>query len=107
MRRVRATTKAHQPACETTPPLTMPLDEGAVTRAIIQALIPLGLRTVEEALQQEVTALASRQNRRQWNTALPTGAPFAIPALRLRDRDNDRRRATGAGDVAQEGSTRN
>jgi transposase-like protein len=40
----------------------MPLDDGTlttpVTLAMIQALIPLGLRAVEEALQAEVTALA-------------------------------------------------
>lgn len=40
----------------------MPLDDGTlttpVTLAMIQALIPLGLRAVEEALRAEVTALA-------------------------------------------------
>ncbi len=40
----------------------MPLDDGSVTTsaalAMIQALIPLGLRAVEEALQAEVQALA-------------------------------------------------
>ena len=40
------------------PPVTIPFDEGAVTLAMMQAVIPLGLRAVDEALQQEVTALA-------------------------------------------------
>lgn len=42
--------------------LAVPLDDGTlttpVTLAMIQALIPLGLRAVEETLQAEVTALA-------------------------------------------------
>ena len=58
MRRVRKASTAHQQAAVATPPLPMPLDYGTVTLAMIQALIPLGLRAVEEALQQEVTALA-------------------------------------------------
>ena len=58
MRRVRKESTAHQQAAVATPPLPMPLDDGTVTLAMIQALIPLGLRAVEEALQQEVTALA-------------------------------------------------
>ena len=39
-------------------PIPVPLAEGSVTLAMIEALIPLGLRAVEEALQQEVRALA-------------------------------------------------
>ena len=38
--------------------LTMPLDDGTAMLAMIQALIPLGLKAVEDALAQEVTALA-------------------------------------------------
>ena len=38
--------------------LTIPLDDGTMMLAMIQALIPLGLRAVEDALVQEVTALA-------------------------------------------------
>src|SRR6476659_7738015 len=38
--------------------LTIPLDDGTVMLAMIQALIPLCLRAVEDALAQEVTALA-------------------------------------------------
>lgn len=58
MRRLRKNIATHQP---TTPPdrQTMaPLDDGTVALSMIQALIPLGLKAVEEALQQEVTALA-------------------------------------------------
>lgn len=57
MRRVRAKSRRHQPV-PTPPQHVLPLDDGSVPLAMIQALIPLGLRAVEEALQQEVTALA-------------------------------------------------
>ena len=40
------------------PQLTIPLDDGTAMLAMIQALIPLGLRAVEDALRREVTALA-------------------------------------------------
>ncbi len=40
------------------PQLAIPLDDGTAMLALIQALIPLGLKAVEQALQQEVTALA-------------------------------------------------
>ena len=47
---------------------TLPLDDGTVmapvTVAMIQALIPLGLRAVEEALVAEVQALAGRRYAR-------------------------------------------
>ena len=65
MRRVRKQATTHQPASEVAPPLPIPLAEGAVTLAMIQALIPLGLRAVEEALQQEVTALAGARYAHQ------------------------------------------
>jgi transposase-like protein len=39
-------------------PIPVPPAEGSVTLAMIEALIPLGLRAVEDALQQEVRALA-------------------------------------------------
>ena len=58
MRRVRTKVTSHQSAPATNPQLTVPLDDGTVTLAMIHALIPLGLRAVEEALQQEVQALA-------------------------------------------------
>jgi transposase-like protein len=38
--------------------LTIPLDDGTVQLALVQALIPLGLQAVEEMLTAEVTALA-------------------------------------------------
>jgi len=57
MRRVRGRSRRHQPE-PPPPPHALPLDDGTVTLAMIQALIPLGLRAVEEALLQEVTALA-------------------------------------------------
>lgn len=58
MRRVRKGSTTHQPPSAAAAQLTIPLDDGTVTLAMIQALIPLGLRAVEEALQHEVTALA-------------------------------------------------
>lgn len=63
MRTVRKASTTHQPS--TTSQLPIPLDDGSVTLAMIQALIPLGLRAVEEALQQEVTALAGARYARQ------------------------------------------
>jgi putative transposase len=39
-------------------PLTIPLDDRTVQIALVQALIPLGLKAVEEMLTAEVTALA-------------------------------------------------
>lgn len=67
MRRVRSKEQKSQPA--------MPLNDGTrttpgdaagdtVTLAMIQALIPLGLRAVEEALQAEVRALAGARYER-------------------------------------------
>ena len=35
-------------------PIPVPLAEGSVTLAMIEALIPLGLRAVEDALQQDL-----------------------------------------------------
>ena len=65
MARVRrkATKDQHSRPRDTTPPQqAMPLDEGTlstpVSLAMIQALIPLGLKAVEERLQAEVLALA-------------------------------------------------
>jgi len=40
---------AHQQASDAAPPRAIPGEEGAVTLAMIQALIPLGLRAMEEA----------------------------------------------------------
>jgi len=58
MQRVPKQSTTHQQANDAAPPAAIPVTEGAVTLAMSQALIPLGLRAEEEALQQEVTALA-------------------------------------------------
>ena len=61
MARVRQKLTKNQPAvarAATPQQLPIPLDDGTVMLAMIQALIPLGLRAVEDALQAEVTALA-------------------------------------------------
>jgi len=59
MPRVRKNARAHQPPAD--PQTIAPLDDGTVALAMIQALIPLGLKAVEDALQQEVLALAGRR----------------------------------------------
>ena len=50
----------------------IPLDDGTLTTlmtaAMIQALIPLGLKAVEEALLAKVTALASTVSARRRHT---------------------------------------
>jgi len=71
MRRVRRKAEKRQVTEQTTrlpTELSIPLDDGTLTTpgspamiAMIQALIPLGLRAVEEALQAEVTALAGER----------------------------------------------
>ena len=61
MPRVRDTAPKCQPSAGGATPgdqLAIPLDDGTAMLALIQALIPLGLKAVEEALVQEVTALA-------------------------------------------------
>ena len=63
MRRVpRKTRKVQQELARRAAPHVLPLDDGTITTpggiAMIQALIPLGLWAVEEALQAEVRALA-------------------------------------------------
>ena len=58
MRTVRTKGTTHQPPTPTARTLPGPLDERAVSVAMLQALIPLGLLAVEAALQAEVTALA-------------------------------------------------
>ena len=58
MRRVRKETRTHQSAVTADPQVPLPMDDGTVMLAMIQALIPLGLKAVEEALQRDVTALA-------------------------------------------------
>jgi hypothetical protein len=47
---VRKNIVAHQPPAS--PQTAVPADDGTVTLAVIQALIPLGLKAIEDALQQ-------------------------------------------------------
>ena len=98
MRRVRSKTLTRQLAPGTDAQLTAPLDDGTVTLAMIQALIPLGLRAVEDALQQEVRALAGARYAHgdghpgiaRWGTQAGSifladqKLPIAVP--RIRDR---------------------
>jgi len=62
MRRVRRKTPKNQPQHAPAIQHAIPLDDGTVTTPaaleLIRALIPLGLRAVEEALLAEVTTLA-------------------------------------------------
>ncbi len=58
MRSVRKKPATHQPPAPREIQTVAPLDDGTVALSMIQALIPLGLKAVEEALQQEVAALA-------------------------------------------------
>jgi putative transposase len=84
----------------------IPLDDGTVTTpvtvAMIQALIPLGLRAVEEALVQEVTALAGPRYARdddrpdvvrwgaQRGSIYLADQKLAITVPRVRDRRDHR-----------------
>lgn len=79
--------------------LPLAVDDGTVTVALIQALIPLGLRAVGEALEAEVTALAGprydrgspvvRWGRQRGSVYLADQkVPLAVP--RLRDRAQQR-----------------
>jgi hypothetical protein len=62
MPRVRQTAPQGQPASIAPAPratqLAIPIDDGTAMLALIQTLIPLGLKAVAQALLQEVTALA-------------------------------------------------
>ena len=59
MRRVRKKAAAHQrSSAADVRPTAASVDDRSVAVSLIQALIPLGLRAVEDALQQEVVALA-------------------------------------------------
>lgn len=64
MRRVRNGAAKSQPCVTEVRSLTSAEDEGAVSVAMIQTLIPLGLKAVEDALQEEVTALAGARYAR-------------------------------------------
>jgi transposase-like protein len=98
------TTKSQ--AGETTAPgqRQLPLDDGTVPLAMIQALIPLGLRAVEEALQREVTALAGARYAHadgvpgvvRWGTQpgsvflADQKLPIRVPRVRDRPRGQER-----------------
>lgn len=71
MRRVRRRISKSQSATDDRPTrqLTIPLDDGTVQLALVQALIPLGLKAVEELLRNEVTALAGARYAHE-----PTGS---------------------------------
>lgn len=64
MRRVRSAPRAHQSSPAAAVQVDAPLDDGTVALSLIQALIPLGLQAVEDALQQEVLALAGARYAR-------------------------------------------
>lgn len=57
MSKVRSTARAHQSPTAAAVQVEAPLDDGTVALAI-RALIPLGLLSVEDALQHEVLTLA-------------------------------------------------
>jgi putative transposase len=73
MGRVRKDVAKHQQETCVETPQGVPLDDGSVTLAMIQALIPLGLRAVEEALQAEVAALAGARYARDGSDAVRWG----------------------------------
>ena len=81
--------KSQPPAAAATPvvrQLPIPLDDGTTRLALIQDLIPLGLRAVAQALTQEVTALAGARYARddahpdvvRWGSS-PTSAAASRP----------------------------
>lgn len=63
MTRVRAQASKSQPSPRARQ-LAIPIDDGTAMLALIQELIPLGLKAVQEALTQEVTALAGARYAR-------------------------------------------
>ena len=58
MRRVRKEAPAHQRVTGADAQVPLLLDDGTVMLSMIQALIPLGLAAVKEALQRDVVVLA-------------------------------------------------
>ena len=58
MQNVRTRSRPHQPLSTSASAMPVPVDEQTTRLALIHALIPLGLRAVEEALHAEVQALA-------------------------------------------------
>jgi putative transposase len=107
MKRVRRSTTKNQPRRSVrAEQQAIPLDDGTVTTpaalAMIQALIPLGLKAVEEALVAEVLALAGPRYRRdderpaiaRWGkqpgSIFLADQKLSIPVPRVRDRDAGR-----------------
>lgn len=95
MRSVRRSVAKNQ----ATRPLPLAIDDGTVTVAMIQALIPLGLRAVGEALDEEVRHLAGpRYERgsprgrwgRQRGSIYLADQKLAIEVPRVRDRQAHR-----------------
>lgn len=77
MRRVRGRVPKSQPhqgddGLDRTRQLAMPLDDGTVQLALVQALIPVGLKAVAEMLKEEVTRLAGARYARE------TGGPSRV-----------------------------
>ena len=68
MRKVRGKSNAHQHHDVSSRQISLAIDDGAVMLSMIQALIPLGLKAVEEAVQHEVTALAGKRYARDEGT---------------------------------------
>ena len=61
MRRVRSEVAKSQSKSDPEQQLTIPIDDGTAMLAMIQSLIPLGLKAVEEALSREVTEIAGQR----------------------------------------------
>ena len=108
MRRVRGQAQQRQRGDAGDGQATVPLDEGASRLALIQALIPLGLRAIEEALQTEVTALAGVRYARgdgqpdvvRWGAQSGSvyladqKLPIRVPRVRDQQRQQERPLAT-------------
>jgi putative transposase len=112
VRRKLAQNQRAQSARPTSTRHAMPLDDGTlttpVTLAMIHALIPLGLRAVEEALQAEVTALAGARYAHddgrpalvRWGTQAGSvyladqKLPITVPRVRDRDAGHEVRLTT-------------
>ncbi len=92
MRRVRAPHPQSQSVETASSQTELASEEGAVSVAMIQALIPLGLRAVNDALQEEVTQLAGARYARRdgrpdvvrWGQQ--DGSVFLAEVPRVRDR---------------------
>ena len=103
MRRVRRRPPRSQP----TPQLPLAIEDGTVSLAMIQALIPLGLQAVGEALEYEVAVLAGPRYQRgspmvRWGRQpgsiylADQKLPIAVPRVRDRQRGRELPLATYA-----------